>query len=83
MIIEIEIDDIETFEKAINNAFVAYADICSSISVGCEPQVLSGSFAPLATLPEGELEKRFLTLKDVYEQVEAKEKMIKEVWKND
>lgn len=38
MKIEIEISDIELFAKALNNAFIAYGDIVSSINLyGIEP----------------------------------------------
>ena len=81
MVIEIEVDDIELFLKALNNATIAYWDICSSIFLNCEPQIGSRKFSPLADLPDGELEQRFAALKDVYEQIEAKEKELTTQWK--
>ena len=81
MIVEIEVDDIELFAKALNNATIAYWDICSSIFLGCKPQVGSKKFLPLIDLPDGELEQRFAVLKDVYEQIEEKEKELTTQWK--
>ena len=73
MKIEIEVPDITTASKAINNATVAYGDIISAIMVGCEvPQ----RFAPLAQLSDEELRKRFNCLKSIYEQLEEIEKNI-------
>ena len=81
MIIEIEIDDIELFAKALNNATIAYWDICSSIFLGCDPQINSMKFLPLSELSDGELENRFNILRDVCEQVEEKEKKLTTQWK--
>ena len=74
MIIEIEVDDIEVLAKALNNAFLAYGDIISSINLGLEPQLSSVKYLPLMDLPFEELDRRYNTLKDVYLQIEAKEK---------
>ena len=88
MKIEIEVDDIEVFAKALNNAFLAYGDIVSSINcLGLEPQLSTIKYLPLMELSAEELDRRYNTLKDVYLQVEAKEKELtklwKEVWEND
>ena len=88
MVIEIEVDDIEVLAKALNNAFLAYGDIVSSISCfGLEPQLSTIRYLPLMKLPAEELDRRYNTLKDVYLQVEAKEKELtklwKEAWEND
>lgn len=87
MVIEIEVDDIEVLAKALNNAFLAYGDIVSSINLGLEPQLSSVKYLPLMDLPFEELDCRYNTLKDVYLQIEAKEKELttqwKELWQND
>lgn len=88
MKIEIEVDDIEVFAKALNNAFLAYGDIVSSINcLGLEPHLSTIKYLPLMELPAEELDRRYNTLKDVYLQVEAKEKELtklwKEAWEND
>lgn len=82
MKIELEIDDIELFTKALNNAFLAYGDIVSSINcLGLEPQLSTIKYLPLMELPAEELDRRYNTLKDVYLQVEAKEKELTTQWK--
>ena len=81
MVIEIEVDDLTLLINALNNATNAYGDICTSILLGLEPQIISKKYVPFADLPNGELEKRFNVLKDVYLQLENKEKEIKEAWK--
>ena len=73
MKIEIEIPDITTTSKAINNAMVAYGDIVYSLILGCE---VPNKFQPLAKLDEEELTKRFNCLKSIYEQLEEIEKNI-------
>ena len=73
MKIEIDIPDITTASKAINNAAATYGEIISTIMVGCEvPQ----RFAPLARLSDEELRKRFNCLKSICEQLEEMEKNI-------
>ena len=88
MKIEIEVDDIEVLAKALNNAFIAYGDIVSSINcLGLEPQLSTIRYLPLMNLPAEELDRRYNTLKDVYLHIEAKEKELttqwKELWQND
>ena len=83
MKIEIEVNNIETFIKALNNATAALGDICSSISLGCEPQINPNKFNGLKGLPEEELKERFLELKDVYLQLEVMKKQWKELNEND
>ena len=79
MKIEIEVSDIELFAKALNNAFVAYWNIISSIKLGCDPQIKSAKFKKLEELSEEELTQRFEELERVYLQVENIEKKMKEV----
>lgn len=83
MKIEIEVKDIETLAKALNNALSAYGDICSSIGFGAEPQINRNKFSELKTLPEEELKNRFYELKDVYLQLEVMKKQWKELNEND
>ncbi len=70
MKIEIEITNIELFSKALNNSFLAYADIVSSINLGLEPQISALRFFPLMELSHDELDARYNELKQVYLQVE-------------
>lgn len=74
MKVEIEIDDLETFAKALNNACIAYYDLTTSIEFGLHPQISDSKFIPLITLPEEELRKRREILFNVYEQIERIEK---------
>ena len=67
MKVEIEIDDLETFAKALNNACIAYHDLTTSIEFGLHPQINGNKFIPLTTLPEEELRKRREILFNVYE----------------
>lgn len=71
MKIEIEVEDISLFAKALNNACISYGDIIWGIYIGCE---VPSKFDPLNKLPEGELKARIDCLKDVYRQVENMEK---------
>jgi hypothetical protein len=80
MKVEIEVNDIETLAKALNNAFVAYSDIVSCINVlGIEPQLSTIRYLPLMSLSAEELDQRYNALKDLYLQIETKEKEQKEV----
>ena len=83
MKIEIEVQNLEAFIKGLNNATAALGDICSSISLGCEPQINPNKFKGLKELPEEELKERFLELKDVYLQLEVMKKQWKELNEND
>ena len=74
MKVEIEIDDLETFAKALNNACIAYYDLTTSIEFGLHPQISGSKFIPLTKLPEEELRKRREILFNVYEQIERIEK---------
>ena len=78
MKIEIEVKDIETLAKALNNALSAYGDICSSVAFGIDPQINKNKFSELKTLPEEELKNRFYELKDIYLQIEVLERQMKE-----
>lgn len=71
MKIEIEISDIELFAKALNNAFIAYGDIVSSVNLyGIEPQLSTIRYLPLMKLSSEELDARYNELKSAYLQVE-------------
>ena len=71
MKIEIEVEDISLFAKALNNACISYSDIIWGIYIGCE---VPSKFDPLKKLPEDELKARIDCLKNVYRQVENIEK---------
>lgn len=64
MKIEIEVENIELFAKSLNNAYLAYHYIVSSIELGCE---IPSKFNQLYRLSEEELHKRRNCLRDVYE----------------
>ena len=74
MKVEIEIDDLDTFANARNNACIAYYDLTTSIEFGLHPQISGSKFILLTTLPEEELRKRREILFNVYEQIERIEK---------
>ena len=71
MKIEIEVEDISLFAKALNNACISYGDIIYGIYIGCE---VPSKFDPLKKLSQEELKARMDCLKDVYRQVDGIEK---------
>lgn len=71
MKIEINIEDITLFAKALNNAYIAYCEVVYGISLGCE---IPYKLEPLKEISYKELEKRCKCLKDAYKQVEDIEK---------
>ena len=77
MEITIQVDDITTFAKALNNAGIAYTLIAQSLIYECE---IPKPFEPLKELSDDELTSRVKALADVYKQVEEIEK---ECVKND
>ena len=76
MNVELEIEDLSLFAKALNNACVSYGDIVYAIYLNCE---VSDKFKQLKELPYEELEKRFYCLKNVYQQIENIEKLKGEI----
>ena len=68
MKIELEIDDIELFAKALNNAVIGYHEIVFSLSLGCDPT--APTLRLLENVSEEELRKRVAILNDIYCQVE-------------
>ena len=70
MKIEVEVDDITLFAKALNNATISYDIVVSSILFGCD---IPSKLEPLRNLSDDELAKRVRCLKDVYKQVEELE----------
>lgn len=77
MKLEIEINDLTTFAKGLNNALAAYGDVVSSIILGCETQVKVTRFQPLTKVSKEELKDRFNTLLEIYHQVERLESEVK------
>lgn len=76
MKIEIKVDDISLFTDALNNAVATYGNIIFAIYLCCDiPQ----EFKKLKEIPFEELQKRFDCIKDVYNQVEEIERVIKEI----
>ena len=76
MEIILNINDIELLAKALNNAFLAYQDIISTISLGISPQINSNRFEGLSNLSEEELKKRYEELKNIYFQIEDIERRV-------
>ena len=66
MKIEIEVDNITLFASALNNAVASYGDILFGIYVGCE---IPDKLEKMKEIPFEVLQKRFDSIKDVYEQV--------------
>lgn len=67
MKIEIDVEDISLFAKALNNSTSTYGNILFAICIGGEiPEKLK----PLENIPYEELKKRFNCIKNVYKQIE-------------
>ena len=81
MVIEIEVDDLTTFAKAVNNATAVYGDIVSAIRFGCDPCVRHKVKEALEKIPEEELQRRFECLTDVYAQLVDKERELNDAWR--
>ena len=75
MKVTIEVDDIELFTTALNNAVAAYGDIIWGIYLGTE---IPSKFNKLKTIPYEKVEARQKCLLDVYKQIEQKEKEYKQ-----
>ena len=75
MKVEIEVDKIELFATALNNAIIAYEDVLYGIYLGCEIQT---QFNKLKTLPFEQLKIRQKCLKNVYRQIQKIESQYKE-----
>lgn len=74
MKITIEVEDIEQFAVALNNAVAVYGDIVWGIFIGCE---IPSKFNQLKTIPYEEVKARQMCLLDVYSQVEKIEQKYK------
>ena len=70
MKIELEVEDITLFAKALNNAIITYCDIVWGINLGCE---IPSKLEPLKKVSDEELMARVECLKAVYNQVEELE----------
>lgn len=69
MKIEIEVSDLTEFISALNNALVVFGDICSSITLGCDPAILSKNKVALENVGEEKLNSRYKELLNVYLQL--------------
>ena len=69
MIIEIDIPDLVTASKAINNAGAAYQRLISMIDVGVE---LPSQFQKLYDYSEAELKEHILLLRSIVMQLDVK-----------
>ena len=69
--IELEIEDITSFAIALNNACISFSDIVFRTFWGLD---LPTKLEKLSTIPEDELQDRFICLKDMYEQITKIEK---------
>ena len=74
MEIKLQVDDIELFAKALNNAVIAYNEIVWALKLECD---VPKKFKSMRTLSEEELDNRINCLKNAYEQVEKIERSIK------
>ena len=72
MKIEIDVEDISLFAKALNNAIISYGDVVWGIHLGCE---VPSKLNPLKKVPDEELMARVEYLKGVYNQVEKLERI--------
>lgn len=72
MKVTIEVNDIELFSVALNNAIATYGDILWGIYLGCE---IPPKFEKLKTIPFDKLKARQNCLLDIYKQVEQIEKL--------
>ena len=66
MKIELEVDDITLFAGALNNAVATYGNILFAIYFCCD---IPTKLEKLKEIPFEVLQKRFDSIKDVYEQV--------------
>lgn len=78
MKIEIEVNDLERFISGLNNALVVFGDICSSITLGCDPDVLTKNKVALEAVGEEKLNARYKELVNVYLQLLELEEKVKE-----
>lgn len=76
MKIEIEVSDLTNFISGLNNAMVCYLDIINSISVGCDPSLLTKNKVALEAIGEEELKKRWKELLEVYLQLSDMERRL-------
>ena len=74
MKITIEVDNVELFAVALNNAIATYGDMLSSIYFNCEVPL---KYEKLKAIPNLELNERFNCLVGVYKQVEEMERNYK------
>lgn len=77
MKIEIEINDLERFISGLNNALVVFGDICSSITLGCDPGILTKNKVALENVGEEKLNARYKELVNVYLQLLELEEKVK------
>lgn len=78
MKIELEINDLERFVSGLNNALVVFGDICSSITIGCEPGILTKNKIAFEAVGEEKLNARYKELLNVYLQLLELEEKVKE-----
>ena len=72
MEIKLQVDDLELFTKALNNALISYNETIWAVTLGCE---VPSKLEPLKKISDYELIRRRNCLANVYEQVEKIEKM--------
>ena len=78
MKIEIEVSDLSEFISALNNAMIAYGDICTCIILGCEPDIRTANKVAFENIGEEKLETRYKHLMNVYLQLIDLEEKVKE-----
>lgn len=72
MEIKLQVDDIEQFSKALNNALISYNEIIYAITLCCD---IPSKLESLRKIDDCELIRRRDCLVDVYKQVENIENM--------
>lgn len=86
MKIEIEIDNLIEFSKALQNSLIAYEDIRNAVWImGCVPNDIDSKWEKLINRDATDIngitsifDKRIIELKNVLKQIEQKEKELNE-----
>ena len=65
---KITVDVDELVLKGLNNAVIAYGNVCSALILGCE---VPSKLEPLRKLSDEEMQMRFTAVKDLYMQLAA------------
>ena len=77
MKIEIEVSDLSEFISALNNAMIAYGDVCTCVILGCEPNIRTANKVAFENIGEEKLDARYEHLMNVYLQLLDLEERLK------